>query len=82
MLLKIEGKKLISIDWDEYREHRKMSVRENKLEIVLEFLKSYYNMMNPSDMYETLKADDIGQMMLEKHNVKSDIDLENILFKM
>lgn len=82
MLLKIEGKKLISIDWDEYREHRKMSVRENKLEVVLEFLKSYYNMMNPSDMYETLKADDIGQMMLEKHNVKSDIDLENILFKM
>jgi len=82
MLLKIEGKALISIDWDEYREHRKTSVRENKLEIVLEFLKSYYNMMNPSDMYETLKADDIGQMMLEKHNISSDIDLENILFKM
>jgi len=82
MLLKIEGKVLISIDWDEYREHRKTSVRDNKLEIVLEFLKSYYNMMNPSDMYETLKADDIGLMMLEKYNISSDIDLENILFKM
>jgi len=73
---------LIRIDWDEYKEHKKMSVRENKLEIILEFLKSYYNMTNPSDIYETLKADDIGQMMLEKYKITSDIDLENILFKM
>ena len=80
--MKKEGKVLIKIDWDEYKEHKKMSVRENKLEIVLEFLKSYYNMTNPSDIYETLKADDIGQMMLEKYNVKNDVDLEDILFKM
>ena len=73
---------MIRIDWDEYKEHKKMSVRENKLEIILEFLKSYYNMTNPSDIYETLKADDIGQMMLEKYKITSDIDLENILFKM
>jgi len=82
VLLKIEGKVLVKIDWDEYREHRKMSVRENKLEIVLEFFKSYYNMTNPSDMYESLKADDIGEMMLEKYSIHNDIDLENILFKM
>jgi len=73
---------LVRIDWDEYKEHKKMSVRENKLEMVLEFLKSYYNMTNPSDIYETLKADDIGQMMLEKYKITCDIDLENILFKM
>lgn len=82
MLLKIEGKILVRIDWAEYKEHKKMSNRESKLEIILEFFKSYYNMTNPSDMYESLKADDIGQMMLEKYNVKNDIDLENILFKM
>lgn len=80
--MKKKGKVLIKIDWDEYKEHKKMSVRENKLEIVLEFLKSYYNMTNPSDIYETLKADEIGEMMLEKYNVNSDIALENILFKM
>jgi len=73
---------LVRIDWDEYKEYKKMSVRENKLEIVLEFLKSYYNMNNPSDIYETLKADDIGQMMLEKYKIRNDIDLEDILFKM
>lgn len=82
MLLKIEGKILVRIDWAEYKEHKKMSNRESKLEIILEFFKSYYNMTNPSDMYESLKADDIGQMMLEKYNVKNDIDLESILFKM
>ena len=73
---------LVKIDWDEYKEYKKMSVRENKLEIVLEFLKSYYNMTNPSDIYETLKVDDIGQMMFEKYKIRNDIDLENILFKM
>ena len=82
MLLKIKGKVLIKIDWDEYKEHKKMTVRENKLEIVLEFLKSYYNMTNPSDVYETMRADDIGQMLLEKYEINSDVDLENILFKM
>jgi len=80
--LKIKGKMLVKIDWDEYKEYKKMSVRENKLEIVLEFLKSYYNMTNPSDIYETLKVDDIGQMMFEKYKIRNDIDLENILFKM
>ena len=82
MLLKIKGKVLIRIDWDEYKEHKKMTVRENKLEIVLEFLKSYYNMTNPSDVYETMRADDIGEMLLSKYNINSDVDLEDILFKM
>ena len=82
MLLKIKGKVLIRIDWDEYKEYKKMSVRENKLEIVLEFLKSYYNMTNPSDIYETMKADDIGQMLLERNDINNDVDLEDILFKM
>lgn len=80
--MKIKGKALVRIDWDEYKEHKKMSVRENKLEIVLELFKSYYNMTNPSDMYESLKADDIGQMMLVKYDINSDIDLEDILRKM
>jgi len=73
---------LIKIDWDEYKEHKKLSVRTHKLEMVMEFLKSYYNMNNPSDIYQTLKVDDIGQMLLEKYNINNDIDLENMLFKM
>ena len=73
---------MVRIDWDEYKEHRKTSVRANKLEMLLEFFKSYYNMTNPSDMYESLRADDIGKMMLEKYEIKDDVDLENILFKM
>lgn len=82
MLLKIKGEVLIKIDWDEYKEHKKLSVRTHKLEMVIEFLKSYYNMNNPSDVYQTLRADDIGQMLLEKYKIKNDIDLEDILFRM
>ena len=72
----------MQIDWDAYKEHRAFSVRENKFEMVLEFFKSYYNMNNPSDIYEALKEDPIGEMMLEKYNITDAEALENVLFKM
>lgn len=69
------------INWEEYKEHKKYSVRDDNFEILLEFMKSYYNMTNPSDMYEILREDDIAQMMLEKRDITDAGDLENFLFK-
>lgn len=69
------------IDWDEYKEYKKLSVREDNFEILLEFIKSYYNMTNPSDIYEMLHADDIAQMMLDKRAIHDAEALENYLFK-
>jgi len=69
------------IDWDEYKEYKKLSVREDNFEILLEFIKSYYNMINASDIYEMLHADDIAQMMLDKRAIGDAEALENFLFK-
>jgi hypothetical protein len=54
-------------------------VRNDNFEVLLDFLKSYYNLINPSDMFETLQADDIAQMMLEKRQIRDDEALENFL---
>ena len=73
---------MIKINWDEYKEHKQYSVRDDNFEILLEFMKSFYNMNSPMDMYEVFVADDIASMMLEKRGIKDAEDLENYLFKL
>ncbi|QOP40670.1 hypothetical protein [Sulfurimonas marina] len=70
----------MTIDWDAYKDHKQYSVRDDNFEITLEFLKSYYNMTNPYDIYDALKEDDIGQMMLKKRNITDAATLEKILY--
>ena len=73
---------MIKINWDDYKEHKQYSMRNDNFEILLEFMKSYYNISNPTDIYNILAADDIASMMLEKRKIKDAEDLENYLFKL
>ena len=73
---------MANIDWAEFKNYKKHSTREiNNFEMLLEFLRSYYNVTNPSEMYEMMKYDGTAQMMLEKRDIKSDTDLEKHLYK-
>lgn len=72
---------MVKINWDEYKEYKKHSSKEEKFDILLDFLKSYYNMTNPMDLYDSLANDGLGQMMLEKHDITDDEAMENYLFK-
>jgi hypothetical protein len=70
-----------SIDWDEFKKFKRFTEKEgDNFELLLEFLKSYYNMTSPQEMYDTMLRDDIAPMMLEKRGIKSSADLELILF--
>jgi len=73
---------LYSIDWDEFKIFKKHTSKEgDNFELLLEFLKSFYNMTSPQEMYDTMARDDIAPMMLKKRDIKSSADLEKILFK-
>jgi len=72
---------MIQINWDEFKEYKRSSNKEENFEILLDFMKSYYNMTNPSDIYESLANDTLAQMMLEKYNISDDEALENYLFR-
>jgi len=72
---------MIQINWDEYKEYKRHSHKEENFEILLDFIKSYYNMTNPGDIYASLANDDLGQMMLDKHNINDDEAMENYLFR-
>jgi len=72
---------LARIDWDEYKEYKKYSVRDDNFEILLEFIKSYYNTNSPTEIFNMLSLDDIAQMMLEKRSINDAEALENFLYK-
>ena len=72
---------MATIDWDEYKEFKKFSHKEDKLQIAVDFIKSYYNMNSPMDMYDMLNKDDIGQMLLERKDITDPEGLENFIFK-
>ncbi len=72
---------MIQINWDEYKEFKNHSSKEEKLDILIDFLKSYYNLTNPMDVYDSLVNDGLGQMMLEKHDITDDEAMENYIFR-
>ena len=57
---------MATFDWEEYREFKKFSGKDDKLQVAVDFMKSYYNMNSPRDLYNMLNEDDIGQMMLRR----------------
>jgi len=72
------------INWDEYKQYKKQRTDSTKLdnfEVLLEFLRSYYNMTCAFDVFEILDLDELGKMMLEKRNIKEAEDLEDYLHK-
>jgi hypothetical protein len=73
---------VVKINWDDFKDFKQMSHKNDNFEILLEFIKSYYNMNNPVDMFESLSADELAKMMLEKRDIKDAEDLENFLFKL
>jgi len=72
---------LVNIDWDEYKEFKQYSVRDDNFEVLLDFLKSYYNLSHSTEIFETLIEDDIAQMMLSKRQISDAQDLEEFLYK-
>ena len=72
---------MASIDWDEYKEYKQYSIRNDNFETLLDFLKSYYNLLDPTEMFETLKEDEVAQMMLQKREILDAEALEIFLRK-
>jgi len=70
-----------SIDWKEYKEFKTHTTKEDRLEILVDFIKSYYNMNSPSDMFSMIQDDDIGQMLLERKDIIDAEGLESFMYR-
>jgi len=72
----------LEIDWEEFKAY-KQSNKSNKdnFRLLLDFIRSYYNISNTFDIYESLKNDELAKMMLDKREIVEPMDLEQYLFK-
>ena len=72
---------MTEIDWNEFKEYKKYNVQDDKLDMVVAFIKSYYNIQNAREIYNMLSVDDIGQMLIEKREIASAEGLESFMFR-
>ncbi len=77
-----KGKKLADINWNEYKEYKKYTSKNDNFVILLDFIKSYYNMNNTFDVFDMLHEDETAQMMLEKRNITDAEKLESYINKL
>jgi hypothetical protein len=79
---KTEESWLIEINWEEFKFFKQYSTKKgDNFETLLDFLKSYYKMTSPKEMFETMINDDVAQMMLRKREMNTLEDLEKHLYK-
>ena len=53
---------MVTINWNEFKEFKKHRHGESdNFQSLLEFIKSYYNMINPVDIFDTLINDELSK---------------------
>jgi len=77
-----KGKKLANINWNEYKEYKKYTSKKDNFVILLDFIKSYYNINNTFDVFDMLREDETAQMMLEKRSITNAEKLESYMNKL
>ena len=72
------------INWDEYKKYKQQREDMNKLEnfeLLLEFLRSFYNKTSSFEVFDILEDDTLGKMMLEKRGISKPEHLEEYLYR-
>ncbi|HIP14781.1 MAG TPA: hypothetical protein EYG74_04760 [Sulfurimonas autotrophica] len=65
----------------EYKEHKRYTSKKDNFEILLDFIKSYYNISNAFEIFDMLKNDETAKMMLDKRKITDAEKLENFILK-
>ena len=72
---------MLTFNWEEYKKFREFTSQTDKLKIAIDFMRSYYNVNSPQEMYDMLVRDDVGEMMLNKRDISDGHDLENFMYQ-
>jgi len=72
------------INWDEYKQYkyqREDIENLDNFEVLLEFLRSFYNKNSSFEVFDILSTDSLGKMMLDKREISKPEDLDDYLFR-
>ena len=73
---------MVEISWEEFKEYKKYSVVDDKFLILLDFMKSFYNLTNPIELFEIFQDDPLAEIMLKKRDIKTPEELESFMFSL
>ncbi|MDY0117783.1 MAG: hypothetical protein RBR59_09415 [Sulfurimonadaceae bacterium] len=66
---------MVEINWEDYKEFKTAENLEgDNFDILIIYLKSFYNMKQALEIYETLYEDELTRRMLEKREI-NDADM-------
>ena len=72
---------MADINWIEYKEYKRYTNKKDNFAILLDFIKSYYNISNAFEIFDMLKNDETAKMMLDKRKITDAEKLENFILK-
>lgn len=75
---------MAKINWDEYKQYkyqREDIENLDNFEVLLEFLRSFYNKNSSFEVFDVLSTDSLGKMMLDKREISKPEDLDDYLFR-
>lgn len=75
---------MAKIDWDEYKRYKyqREDIKNlDNFEVLLEFLRSFYNKNSSFEVFDILSEDSLGKMMLDKRDISKPEDLDDYLFR-
>lgn len=75
---------MAKIDWDEFKTYKYERDDKKSLdnfELLLEFLRSFYNKTSSFEVFDMLENDPLGKMMLDKREISRADQLEAYLFR-
>lgn len=75
---------MFKVNWDEYKKYK--HERQNpdgfdNFDVLLEFLRSFYNKTSSFEIFDVLNEDELGKMMLIKREITKPEDLDEYLYK-
>ncbi len=79
--MRYKGWNLTNINWAEFKEYKKYTTKKDNFAILLDFIKSYYNITNPFDIFAMLSEDETAKMMLNKREITNAEQLENFMYR-
>lgn len=74
----------MKINWDEFKAFKKdygNPRQRDNFTLLIEFLRSFYNVTDIYELYNSLEEDELSQMMMQKRQITSVTILEKYLAK-
>lgn len=75
---------MMKINWDEFKAFKQdygNPHRRDNFGLLIEFLRSFYNVKDIYVLYDSLENDELSQMMMQKRQITSVTSLEMYIIK-